>query len=128
TSEQVMTYFSTVKITCFFVANFGNSWLLPAICASNQAIFPRRKSNPGLFRGSQGVWFRYFVQQQAQPLDVTGYARNLPDGRVEVLLCGSDKAVASVQKSVSQGPPNARVDDVQWQHIDAELPNDFKIL
>ncbi|MDM3870107.1 acylphosphatase [Porticoccus sp. W117] len=76
----------------------------------------------------QGVWFRYFVQQQAQPLGVTGYAKNLVDGQVEVLLCGSEESVAQVQKAVANGPPDARVDGVQWQSIEAQIAHGFEIL
>ena len=63
----------------------------------------------------QGVWFRRFVQERAEALGVTGYAENLPDGSVEVLLCGGTEAVAGVQAQVASGPPAAEVTDVQWQ-------------
>ncbi|MDE2450006.1 MAG: acylphosphatase [Gammaproteobacteria bacterium] len=41
----------------------------------------------------QGVFYRGTAAQRARELGVRGYARNLPDGRVEVLACGDDEAV-----------------------------------
>jgi acylphosphatase len=41
----------------------------------------------------QGVWYRDSTQRQAQALGISGYARNLPDGRVEVLACGETAAL-----------------------------------
>ena len=76
----------------------------------------------------QGVWFRYFVQQQAQPLGVTGYAKNLNDGRVEVLLCGPADSVARVQQSVASGPPDAWVDNVEWSNGETQITSGFDVL
>jgi len=44
----------------------------------------------------QGVGFRYYTQQQAQTLGLTGHARNLPDGSVEVLACGNEQQVGTL--------------------------------
>ncbi|WIO73396.1 acylphosphatase [Porticoccaceae bacterium LTM1] len=63
----------------------------------------------------QGVWFRKFVQGHAEENGVTGYAANLPDGTVEVLLSGDSAAVLMVQAQVSVGPPDAEVDQVVWE-------------
>ena len=57
----------------------------------------------------QGVWFRRSTQQQAQPLGITGHAKNLPDGRVEVLASGDSEAVAALIRWLHQGPANAQV-------------------
>lgn len=61
----------------------------------------------------QGVWFRGATREQARKLGVTGWAKNLPDGRVEVLMCGSAEAVALLQQWLYEGPPMARVTDVE---------------
>jgi acylphosphatase len=41
----------------------------------------------------QGVFYRATAARRAQELKIRGYARNLPDGRVEVLACGTEEAV-----------------------------------
>lgn len=61
----------------------------------------------------QGVGFRYATARKAEALGVTGYARNLPDRRVEVLACGEEKAVTALRDWLWQGPPMARVSDVR---------------
>ena len=60
----------------------------------------------------QGVWFRGSTQQQAKKLEITGWAKNLPDGRVEVLMCGESTSLDSLQQWLKKGPPLARVDDL----------------
>lgn len=67
-----------------------------------------------LIRGKvQGVWFRASTREQAQALGVRGHARNLDDGRVEVLAAGGDAAVDALADWLQHGPPNARVDGVE---------------
>lgn len=66
-----------------------------------------------LIRGKvQGVWFRASTREQARALGVRGHARNLDDGRVEVLAVGKDAAVESLAQWLRRGPPEARVDAV----------------
>ena len=60
----------------------------------------------------QGVGFRYFVLLHARAAGVTGFARNLVDGRVEFLLQGEVIAVKKVLAQIHQGPSHARVDAV----------------
>ncbi len=57
----------------------------------------------------QGVGFRNFTQMQARRLKLTGFARNLPDGRVEALAEGPAEAVGEWLKKVGSGPRAARV-------------------
>lgn len=61
----------------------------------------------------QGVFFRASAREQALELDLRGYAKNLPDGRVEVLAAGSDAALDALAAWLRQGPPLARVDDLE---------------
>ena len=61
----------------------------------------------------QGVFFRASTREQALELDLRGYAKNLPDGRVEVLAAGSDAALDALAAWLRQGPPKARVDDLE---------------
>jgi len=58
----------------------------------------------------QGVAFRHYTCQRAQELGVTGWVRNLPDGAVEGLFEGDDRAVATLVEWCRSGPPAARVD------------------
>lgn len=60
----------------------------------------------------QGVFFRASAREQAQRLGLTGYARNLPDGRLEVLACGTAEAVGQLREWLRSGPPMAEVSGV----------------
>jgi acylphosphatase len=71
----------------------------------------------------QGVYFRASTRDRARSLGITGYARNLPDGRVEVLACGARATVQELCAWLWQGPPAARVDAVAIEEIpDERLP------
>ncbi len=61
----------------------------------------------------QGVWYRESMRQEAQRLGITGWVRNLADGRVEALVQGETDAVEALIRWAWQGPPAARVDDIQ---------------
>jgi len=61
----------------------------------------------------QGVAFRAYTQYQAHLLGVSGWVRNLPDGRVEAVFEGDDAAVEAMVKWCRQGPPAARVTAVE---------------
>ena len=61
----------------------------------------------------QGVFFRQATRVVALKNNVTGWVRNLDDGRVEILIEGDDKCVESVIKWCNFGPANSRVDDIQ---------------
>jgi len=65
----------------------------------------------------QGVFYRASTRARAQSLGVTGYARNLPDGRVEVLACGSASAVQALCVWLWEGPPAAHVTAVDVETI-----------
>ena len=61
----------------------------------------------------QGVFFRASAREQARRLVLRGHARNLPGGRVEVLVAGDPAAVDALAQWLSHGPPMARVDNVE---------------
>ena len=65
----------------------------------------------------QGVWYRASTRQQAHQLTITGYARNLPDGRVEVLMCGDAGQLEKLKNWCWQGPPAAEVTDIQCEAV-----------
>lgn len=60
----------------------------------------------------QGVWFRAHTQREAQQLGLSGWVRNLADGRVEVLACGDADTLAQFETLLRRGPQAARVDDL----------------
>ncbi len=61
----------------------------------------------------QGVYFRHSTRLEAERLALSGYARNLPDGSVEVLVRGSAEAVEQLHRWLHRGPKRARVAAVQ---------------
>jgi acylphosphatase len=61
----------------------------------------------------QGVFFRASTREQAERLHLRGYARNLADGRVEVLAVGPVDAVDALARWLANGPSQARVDAVE---------------
>lgn len=60
----------------------------------------------------QGVSYRAATRAQAQRLGLRGHARNLADGRVEVLAVGAPQALEELARWLRQGPPLARVAEV----------------
>ncbi|HQU14795.1 MAG: acylphosphatase [Chromatiales bacterium 21-64-14] len=75
----------------------------------------------------QGVFFRASARQQAVTLGVSGYARNLPDGRVEVVACGREQDVNVLRDWLQVGPPAARVDAVDCEPVDLPLIPGFRV-
>lgn len=76
----------------------------------------------------QGVFFRASMREVAQQYGVTGWVRNLPDGRVEAVLEGEEDKVLKVIEWSRRGPPLAEVEDVQviWEEYKGEF-KDFRI-
>lgn len=60
----------------------------------------------------QGVGYRNFAQRRAHDWRLTGYAVNLPDGRVKIRAEGELAAIEQFVRELGQGPPLARVDRV----------------
>jgi acylphosphatase len=67
----------------------------------------------------QGVYYRASTAEQARALGLSGWVRNLPDGRVELEAEGDATAVARLVDWLHAGPPAARVDDVAVSERDA---------
>jgi acylphosphatase len=77
----------------------------------------------------QGVWFRGSCAEQGCSLGVSGWARNLPDGRVEVLAQGEKDAVERLVEWCHHGPPTARVTRVEIQYeLEGEAFDGFAVL
>ena len=60
----------------------------------------------------QQVGYRDYMVRRAGALGITGWVRNLRDGRVEILACGSEEAIAAFVEAGRDGPPLARVDAI----------------
>jgi acylphosphatase len=78
----------------------------------------------------QGVGFRYFTERAAERLHVSGYTRNLPDGRVEVYAIGTPEQLANLRSALERGPWGASVREVQEEpaEIDPHYEYGFVIL
>jgi acylphosphatase len=70
----------------------------------------------------QGVYYRGSAAQRARELGVTGYARNLADGRVEVLACGEDAAVEAFIEWLWVGSTASRVTAVEIEEASCDQP------
>jgi len=75
----------------------------------------------------QGVGFRAFVEAAARGADLQGWVRNLPDGRVEMLVEGEPGAVDRFEATIRQGPPLARVSSVDVEAKPAGHLSGFSI-
>ena len=77
----------------------------------------------------QGVAYRAFVLDQARKLGLTGWARNLPGGQVEVLAQGPDEALEKLAGQRRKGPFLARVDAVDRVFVEHEATyKNFQIM
>lgn len=74
----------------------------------------------------QGVWFRASTKEQADLLGITGWVRNLPDGRVEVLACGEKNKIEQLQTWLKRGPALARVTDFSSEECPWQEHNNFE--
>ena len=68
----------------------------------------------------QGVFYRASTQQKARELGLSGYAKNLADGRVEVLMCGDRSKIDELERWLWQGPPTAHVLRVETTDVSPE--------
>jgi len=77
----------------------------------------------------QGVWLRANAKDKARQLNIKGWVRNLPDGRVEAVFQGEKEMVEEMIKWCHKGPPLAEVEnvEVEWKEPEEEF-EDFSIL
>jgi acylphosphatase len=61
----------------------------------------------------QGVGYRAWARHQAQLHGLNGWVRNRRDGAVELVMNGSDDAIAAMLKALAQGPQGARVSEIE---------------
>lgn len=75
----------------------------------------------------QGVWFRASTREEAKRLGLTGWVRNLPEGQVEVLVCGSTSQVELLHQWLHRGPRLAKVVEVSAVVVPWENHSDFTV-
>jgi acylphosphatase len=69
----------------------------------------------------QGVGFRYFTQDEAEKLKISGFVRNRHDGRVEVFAIGTPQQHAALRAALERGPRFSSVTEVQEEPAAVEL-------
>lgn len=76
----------------------------------------------------QGVFFRQNTQKKAQELGITGWVKNLSDGRVEAIFEGGKDKIENLIKRTKRGSMFSRVDGIHvaWEEYQGEF-NDFVI-
>jgi len=75
----------------------------------------------------QGVFFRVSSQQKAIDYGLSGYARNLADGDVEVFLSGEEENVEKMLAWLKHGPEQAEVSEMQQKQVDWQEHSFFSI-
>lgn len=77
----------------------------------------------------QGVGFRYFTQDEAERLHLSGYVRNLRDGRVEAYAIGAPENLARLRTILERGPRGAIVQHVveESAELDPKFAEEFNI-
>jgi len=75
----------------------------------------------------QGVFFRASAQQEAIEYSISGYARNLADGDVELMVCGVQEDVDKMLAWLKHGPENADVKDIKIKQVPLQEFNHFSI-
>lgn len=76
----------------------------------------------------QGVFFRESTRRAAQSMGITGYAKNMADGSVQVLACGNPDALGRLTEWLKEGPPMAQVADIGWIVSANTCPDSFVVL
>ena len=79
----------------------------------------RKRLEARVYGFVQGVGFRYFVKRNALKLGLNGYAKNLPDGSVEVVAEGSEDALLKLLEYLREGNSYSQVEKVDYVLEDA---------
>ena len=80
-----------------------------------------------VFGRVQGVWFRGWAVDEARGLGLDGWVRNRRDGSVEMLLAGSEQAIATMIWRAHRGPSAAHVERIETEDTEeAPAPGGFE--
>lgn len=75
----------------------------------------------------QGVFYRAFTKEVAESLGLKGWVRNLRDGRVEAVFEGDEDKISIAIERCKEGPPYAKVDNIEISWSEPEGLVDFEI-
>ena len=75
----------------------------------------------------QGVGYRYSTREKAIALNIAGWVRNLPDGRVEAMIQGEAHPIDSMMKWFYEGPPAAKVTGIKTEQQSPQAFETFEI-
>lgn len=75
----------------------------------------------------QGVFYRAFTKEVADSLGLKGWVRNLRDGRVEAVFEGDEDKISIAIERCKEGPPYAKVDNIELIWEEPEGFEDFEI-
>jgi len=76
----------------------------------------------------QGIGYRQFVKTKAQELNLAGWVRNLPDGRVEAVFAGESYNIQKMLEYLKKGPFLAEVKEIKTEEIEDQKFNSFEIV
>lgn len=108
-------------------------WKVPRVQTVTTRAVKRRRVKPQVCRQFivtgrvQGVFFRDSTRRAAKELQLNGSAINLPDGSVQVRVCGSQEEVLKLRQWLHEGSPLSRVDTVLESALPCCAPTLFEI-
>ena len=76
----------------------------------------------------QGIFFRSFVKENAERLNIKGFVRNLEDGRVEVFIEGNFEDVVKMVELCKKGPKHSEIKKVEEKSEHFQDLKSFKVL
>ncbi|HLC78632.1 MAG TPA: acylphosphatase [Candidatus Nanoarchaeia archaeon] len=76
----------------------------------------------------QGVFFRAFVKEHAEKLDLKGFVRNLEDGKLEVFIEGNPDEVNKMIELCKQGPKHSQIRSIEIKDEKFQGFKNFKVL
>jgi len=76
----------------------------------------------------QGVFFRKFIKEQADKLNIRGFIRNLENGDVEAVIEGKDENINQMLELCKNGSPHSEIKSVECEEIKHQGLDGFKIL
>lgn len=75
----------------------------------------------------QGVYYRQSTKEKALELGISGLVKNLPDGNVHIIATGTTDQLDQLVHWCKQGPPHAKVNDVDVKRVDKQVFMGFVI-